>query len=283
MKNQTKKSTLLLTIVAAIALFFSACDRDSEKYDLIGKELIIHDAIKGIVIDGPWEVTFTQDDENNSAFIQYNVPDKKIRADLWPDGYLHIFIYNLSNYRNVKLKATIKAATLEKIDGSGAAIIYTYGNFNSSADISLSGASILDGYACEGDNEVIYLSGASIMKRCSFKGKSIDATLSGSSNVFYSNIEVERCTVKASGASIFNGSGYAEKTDFNGSGSSTFLTFELASENLDIDLSGASNGEVTVNHKIKGTLSGASILKYKKAEDISGVSTTGGSKIIKVN
>jgi len=283
MKNQTKKSTLLLTIVAAIAILFSACGNDYENHELIGKELIINEAIKGIVIEGPWEVTFTQDDENNSAFIQYNVPDKKIRAELWSDGYLHIFIYNLTNYRNVKLKATIKAATLERIDGSGAAIIYTYGNFNSSTDITLSGASLLDGFVCEGDKEVINLSGASIMKKCSFKGKSIDATLSGSSNVFYSNIGVERCKVKASGSSIFNGSGYAEETNFNGSGSSTFLTFELESENLDIDLSGASNGEVTVNHKIKGVISGGSILKYKRAEDISGVSTTGGSKIIKVN
>jgi len=283
MKNQTKKSTLLLTIVAAIAILFSACGNDYENHELIGKELIINDAIKGIVIEGPWEVTVTQNDENNSAFIQYNVPDKKIKTELRPNGYLHIKVYNLNNYRNVKLRATIKAATLENIEGSGAAIIYTYGNFTSSADITLSGASILDGYVCEGDKEVINLSGASIMKKCSFKGKRIDATLSGSSKVTYSNIDVERCTVKASGSSMFNGSGYAAETDFNGSGSSTFLTFELESENLDIDLSGASNGEVTVNKKIKGSLSGGSILKYKRAEDISGVSTTGGSKIIKVN
>lgn len=40
--------------------------------------------------------------------------------------------------------------------------------------------------------------------------------------------------------------------------------------------------ELEITREIKGTLTGASTLKYKKAVSISGVSTSGASKIIRV-
>jgi len=283
MKNQPKKTTMLLAIVAAIIVLFSAGCRDYDNYELIEKDVTISGFIKGIIIDGPWEVSVTQDSENNSATIQYNVPSHKIKAELRPNGYLHLKLYNLTNYRNVKLKANIRAAALENIEGSGAAGIYTYGIFLTSSDITLSGASTIDGFLGMGDYIKMNLSGSSKLKKCQFRGKRIDATLSGASDATFAQAEVNRCTVNGSGASTFRASGFAEETNFTGSGASYFYTFELESENLDIELSGASNGEVTVNHKIKGNLSGASILRYKKAEDIKNVTITGGSKIIKVD
>ena len=281
MKNQTKKTSPLLIIVAIVAILFSACCKEKE-FDLIEKELQISGTIKGIIIEGPWEVIVTQDNENNSATIQYNVPDKKIKAELRSNGYLFIRVHNLNNYHNVKLKANITAAELKNIEGSGATLIYTYGEFGTSADISLSGASKIEGFACEGEYLKIDLSGASRLKNCTFKGTRLDATLSGSSNATFRNIEVEkRCKVNGSGASKFEGSGYAGETSFFGSGSSFFHTFDLESEKLDIDLSGASLAEVTVNQTITGRLSGASTLKYKRATDVR-VSTSGASNIIKV-
>jgi len=284
MKNQkNQKLSLWLSLIAIVAVLFTACFKDYDRAELIQKDISITQNIKGVIIEGPWEVTITQDNENNSAFIEYNVPEKKIKAEMRPNGYLHLKLYNLTNYRNVKLKANIKAFTLENIEGSGAATIYTYGEFNASSDISLSGSSTLESFVCEGDYLKLDLSGASKLKKCAFNGKRIEANLSGSSVATFSSIEVNSCKVKSSGSSTFNGSGYAEETDYSGSGSSSFYTFDLEAENLNIDLSGASNGEVTVNHKIKGNLSGASILKYKKAEDIWDVNITGGSKIIKVD
>lgn len=283
MKNQTKKLSLLLAIAAVFAILFGACCKDYENYDLVKKDLSITGKIKGVVIEGPWEVTITQDDENNSAFIEYNVPESKIKAELRPNGYLHIKLYNLNNYRNVKLKANIKAVALEVVEGSGATHFYTYGQYVNSSDITLSGASTLDGFLCEGDRIELDLSGASKLKKCAFKGKRINAKLSGSSDAIFSSVEVDRCTVNASGASKFSASGYSEEINFTGSGSSDFYTFELESENLDVDLSGASKGEVTVNHKIKGNLSGASTLSYKRATDVSNVTLSGGSNITKVD
>jgi hypothetical protein len=282
-KNQTKKVALWLTLVATVAILFSACSKNYDHYELVQKELTISGQIKGVIVEGPWEVSITQADENNSAFIEYNVPDKKIKAELRPNGYLHLKLYNLTNYRNVKLKANIKAAVLENMEGSVAAALYTYGQFDCATDISLSGASILDGFLCEGDYIKMDLSGSSNLKKGSFKGKRMDAKLSGASLATFSNVEVNNCKINASGSSKFTASGYAEEADYNGSGASLFYTFDLESENLAIDLSGSSNGEVTVNHKIKGTLSGASILKYKKAEDIWGVNLSGGAKIFKMD
>lgn len=280
MKNQTKKTSLLLALAAIIAILFSACCKETER-ELTSKEIQISGEIKGIIIEGPWEVVVTQDSENNSASIEYNVPDNKIRTELRSNGYLFIRVSSLNNYCNVKLKATIKATALENIEGSGAAIIYTYGQFNTSTDITLSGASKIDGFLCEG-NANITLSGASIVKKCTIKGDRLDAKLSGASDATFRDVEVTHCKINAAGASKVIGSGYAEEASFTGSGASLFHTFDLESEKLEIDLSGASSAEVTVNYSIRGRLTGASILKYKKATDVM-VTTNGGAKITKVD
>jgi stress response protein YsnF len=173
--------------------------------------------------------------------------------------------------------ATITATDLVAVEGSGATTIRTTGVYKGS-DITLSGASTINGFFCEGNSTKIKLSGASTLKNFTFTGNSMKATLSGSSNMSF-DTEVEYCEVDCSGASKFEGSGYAAATSFNGSGSSSFKTLSLESENLDVDFSDASTGEVTVNNKIKGRLSGASTLKYKKATDVN-VDLSGGSKLI---
>jgi len=196
---------------------------DCSNNELVQKEIRISEKIRGVIIEGPWEVTITQDDANNSAEIEYNVPNSKITTDIRSNGYLYLRANSLGSHRNKTLNATIHAPLLEKIKGSGAANIKTFGVFPSGCEVSLSGASKLDGLSCEGDNASISLSGASKLKN-----------------------------------------------------------FTLDGETVDVQLSGASFAEVSVNQTIKGNLSGASTLKYKKAENVSGVSTSGGSKIIHV-
>jgi len=193
------------------------------KNELIQKEIRISEKINGVIIEGPWEVTITQDDLNNSAEIEYNVPNSKITTDIRSNGYLYLRASSLGSHRNKTLNATIHAPSLEKIKGSGAANIKTFGVFPTACDVSLSGASKLNGLSCEGNNASISLSGASKLKNFTLDGHSVD-----------------------------------------------------------VQLSGASLAEVSVNQTIKGNLSGASTLKYKNAEDVSGVSTSGGSKIIHV-
>lgn len=244
LRKETRSSLILLTIAAIVAIQLSACkkhcgDRTTEEVSITGQ-------IQGVIIEGPWEVTITQDNADNSAILEYcSCGKNEISAQLLSNGYLHIKISSWGHFHsNDVFRATINATALKKIEASGAADIRTYGNFS---------------------------------------GSSTDIDLSGASKVNFEAMNVEYCTVNCSGASTFKGGGYATKTSFTGSGASKLKTLSLVSENLDIDLSGASEVEVTVNNAIKGRLSGASTLKYKKAKNVSGVSTSGGSKIIKLD
>ncbi|MCL2434644.1 MAG: DUF2807 domain-containing protein [Lentimicrobiaceae bacterium] len=238
--------------------------------------------IKGVIIEGPWEVFITQNNTDNNAVIEHNVPESKITTELRPNGYLHIRASSVGGYHKRILRATIHASVLEKIEARGAATINTDGQFASHCDIKLSGASKMDGLSCEGSYANVTISGASKLKNFTFTGERFDADVSGASKIDFLEMNVKKCKVDLSGASSFKGSGYATKGSFSGSGSSAFKAFDLELENLDINLSGASSAEVTVNQAITGSLSSASILRYRKAEDVRGVSTSGSSKIVSV-
>jgi len=290
-------SFILLAI--AIALLFllparsSCCDRiyftDREESVVVKREKRssgemqesrITGEIKGVIIEGPWEVIITQDDADNNALIEYNVPESKITTELRPNGYLYIQANSVGSYYGKVLRATIHASLLEKIEARGAATVNTYGQFASHCDITLSGASKMDGFSCKGDYANLTIRGASKLQNFTFIGDRLDADVSGASKIDLLTMNVKRSNIQLSGASHFSGKGYAAKSSFTGSGASAFSTFSLESEKLTIKLSGASSAKVMVNQTITGELSGASILKYKNAENVRGVSTSGGSKIV---
>jgi len=256
----------------------------NEKYnsELVKKEIQISESIKGVIVEGPWEVSITKVDTCNSATIEYNISNSKVTTELRSNGYLYILANGVGCFRNKTLNATVNTALLEKIKASGAATVTTNGIFSSDCDITLSGASQLDGFSCEGEYANISVSGASKLKNFNFKGNKADVELSGASKIDFLNLDVQRFKVGASGASKINGEGKATEVSLSGSGASHFSLYGLESEFLDLSLSGASSAEVTVNKTIKGTLAGASKLRYKNAENISGVSTSGGSKVIYV-
>jgi hypothetical protein len=288
-QNQIKNIVTMLIMVALIAILPTAChkhcDDDYDNGNKLTQDVTITQPIKGVFIEGPWEVTITQNNENNSAHLEYSESFKnKIRYEQLPNGYLRLKITNPVNMHRKTLKATVVVANLEKIEGSGAAGIWTSDVYLTSSDISLSGASHLEGFVCEGENITLKLSGASTMTGFSFEGSWIEADLSGASHLTSKNITANSyCNVDCSGASTMNARGYALKTEFTGSGSSHFKTLNLESENLNIDLSGASTADVTVNNTIKGRLAGASHLNYKRATDVSGVHLSGASTITKID
>jgi len=285
-KNQIKKNLLMLTIVTIVVVLFSSCGQNCTHCGEYATETIsITGQIKGVIIDGPWNVSITQDNTENSAILTYCVcKNVKISAQQLSNGYVSIKLSNRSsNIHHDDFQATIRASSLEKIEGSGATIIHTYGHFNSFNEIVLSGASIASGLSSEGQSAKIKLSGASSLKEFKFEGQRLDANLSGASTLRINHLDIEKFTVDCSGASSLTCSGYATTTSFNGSGASLLKALDLESETLDIDFSGASSAEVTVNNTIKGKLSGASILQYRRALDVSGVHLSGGSKIIRLD
>jgi hypothetical protein len=287
-KNQIKNILTLLVVAAFIAILPTACHKHCDDYDngvLTTQDVSITHPIKGVIFEGPWDVTITQDNENNSAHLEYSESLKnRIKAELLSNGYLRVKITWQGRININHLRATIVAAGLEKIEGSGAATIYTSGVYLSSSDITLSGASHLDGFVCNGEHLKLRMSGASTLKGFTFEGSWMEADLSGASHLTSNNLILDSyCNADCSGASTFDARGYATKTDFIGSGSSHYKTLNLESENLDVNLSGASTGEVTVNNTIKGHLTGASHLKYRRATDVTGVRLSGSSTIIKID
>jgi hypothetical protein len=283
--KKTKTLSILFGAVAAIAILLAACckgDDCCKDGTSVTREVPVSSDILGIIIEGPWDVSVTQNITKNDATLVYpSCYENRVTATLRSNGYLHIKVRGSVSAPHNQFRATINATDLEKIEGSGATTILTTGIYKG-RDISLSGASKIDGYFCEGNTTEIMLSGASTLKNFTFTGNRMNAALSGASKmIFYS--EVEYCTTDCSGASKFEGYGYAAKTTFNGSGASSFKTLDLESENLDVDFSGATTGEITVNNRIKGDLSGASTLKYKRATDVTGVHLSGSSKLIRLD
>jgi hypothetical protein len=288
-KKMKKSKTFLFGSLAAIAILLSACCKDDDRCckdnTLTKKTIPITSNILGVIIEGPWEVSITQDSAKNDAMIEYPAcAENKITAELRSNGYLFIRVRN-AHYHNHSYSATINAIALEKIDASGAVAIRTYGNFYSSSEITLSGASSVNGFWCEGDDVEITLSGASVIKNFSFYGRKMDADLSGASNLSLKDVTLEKGKINCSGSSKFEGNGTISETTFTGSGASLFKTLKIETENLDVDFSGASKGEITVSNSIKGRLSGASILEYREADGSVNVnvSTTGGSQVIRLN
>lgn len=88
------------------------------------------------------------------------------------------------------------------------------------------------------------------------------------------NVNVPRLSVDISGACNVNLNG--KSTDFvaQASGASNVKAFNLITENADVDLSGASEAEITANTKITVDASGASHVSYKGnasvAQNVSG-------------
>jgi hypothetical protein len=85
---------------------------------------------------------------------------------------------------------------------------------------------------------------------------------SGASNVTM-NISVPKLDVDISGASHANLQGKATDIIASASGASEIRAMELVSETADIDVSGASDTEITANSKINIEASGASSVSYK--------------------
>ena len=232
-----KGKSIFLTISIVISLFLLPGCGEMTYMEVNNPELI-----KGIVADGPWDITVYQSEKPN-VHIDYK-DSYDITAEVRSDGYLHLKAKTRILRPNLKkdLQVVLEIPYIEHIKASGA------------SDISFNGT--FKGERCK-----INLNGASDVKHFDFYGSSLDLDLDGASN----------CSM----------SGEANHVKMSGSGASDIRMLNLTTETLDINLSGASDAEITVNERISGKLSGASCLKYRGNADRSGVKTSGASDIKK--
>lgn len=128
----------------------------------------------------------------------------------------------------------------------------------------------------------VTLSGASSFVITTISSEKNHFKFSGASTSNISKIESKDIDIDFSGASIINLTGTVTNVDAQLSGASTIGTYEFVCDDFDCELSGASNAELTVNKTIRGSVSGASTIKYK-GNASSTVSTSGGSSVTHVN
>ena len=155
------------------------------------------------------------------------------------DDKLHIGLKVGTSVRNTTLEADVTVRSLESIEGSGA------------SSIVLSDELVADTMA-------VAVSGAS--------------RVSGS-------IAIGSGSINLSGASSAVLSGSASTLDATVSGASHLDTKELTIRQLSIDLSGASEADVTVSGSLSASASGASTLRYAGSPTIARSETSGASTI----
>jgi len=232
-----KAKSVFFAIFIVICLFSLPGCGEMTNLEINNPELI-----KGIVADGPWDITVYQSETPN-AYLDYK-DSYDVTAEVRSDGYLHLKVKHRYLRPNLRkdLQVVVEIPYIENIKASGACRISLNGKF-------------------EGDHCKINLNGASEVKHFDFYGNSLDIDLDGASE----------CGM----------SGKVNQVKMSGSGASDFKMYNLVTETLDINLSGASEAEITVNERITGKLTGASTLKYRGNADRSDVKTSGASDIKK--
>jgi len=109
-----------------------------------------------------------------------------------------------------------------------------------------------------------------------------DLKLSGASS-FTGEMELSDLRIDASGASHIDLFGTTQWLSARLSGSSDLKDYDLSVEELDIDLSGASDAYLTVTESIEIDASGASTLRYRGNATIDSKRLSGASEITKTD
>lgn len=161
------------------------------------------------------------------------------------DGVLVISFNNngFNFHGNMKLRAYVGFKELKKLTASGASDVIVTGTIKT-AELSIN------------------MSGAS-----DFKGA----------------VETGIFNVKLSGASDATVSGTASTLTIRTNGASDFKGYELKSDYCDIETSGASDVQVTVNKEISAKASGASDVNYKGDAIVKNQQSSGASSVRKRN
>lgn len=114
------------------------------------------------------------------------------------------------------------------------------------------------------------------------KGSELSIEMNGASD-FKGTVDVGTLNLKLSGASDASVSGSATTVSVNTSGASDLKGYELKSDYCNIETSGASDVQITVNKEISVKASGASDVNYKGDAVVKNQQSNGASSVRKRN
>ena len=178
---------------------------------------------------------------------------------------------------NSSPKAVITLPDLRRLDVSGASS-GTVRGFKSDKDfaLKLSGASDLDIVMETGDFNTD-ISGASGLVM-NLKSASFDGEASGASNI-KGSLETGRTDLRLTGASDAKITGSGDDMHLNASGASGAKLTGFSVTSAVVNLSGASDGDVSVSDKLDLDISGASTLNYYGSPVIGKTEISGASDL----
>jgi hypothetical protein len=197
-----------------------------------------------IRLSSAFDVYITQGNEESVA-VSASEAKYKEEIEVKVDGGVLIIglkksnLFKKFNDGKMKLKAYISFKDINKLDISGACDVYVQGQVKA-------------------DNLELVLSGASDLKG-EFNVSKMDIDLNGASDMTIKG-ETSNLKIEASGASSFKG--YDFKTDY-----------------CDVNVSGASGVQITVNKELSARASGASDVRYKGDGLIRDIKTSGASSV----
>lgn len=124
----------------------------------------------------------------------------------------------------------------------------------------------------------IHASGASFVEATTpIPSKSLKIDISGASSLKL-DIKTDDLSLMLSGASVASFSGSASRLSASVSGASSLKAAELASNTVEVSVSGASSAKINAKEVLKATANGASSIRYSgdpkdKSVDVSGASS----------
>ena len=193
-----------------------------------------------IEVGGGIDLYLSQGEEAVAVSASKNEYRARIKTEV-KNGVLKIWYEWNSNLRfdwsNHKLKAYVSFKDIDRLEGSGG------------SDISIDG---------------------------SIKVAKLALEISGGSD-FDGKVETSELEIQASGGSDVRISGKATRLAIDASGGSDFKGYDLASDICNVEASGGSDIQVTVNKELSANASGGSDVYYKGTGLIRDLKTSGSS------
>jgi hypothetical protein len=250
-----------LTVLLIVPLLFSGCTEDygpvtSKSYDYTGFTRVeVGSTFEVEIVQADtWSITI-EAQEKLFDNLNVNKTGDTLEVNLkWGWGSW------VSSWGFKRAKARITMPEMEALTLSGASSGTAKGfRSNHDAEIAVSGASSLE---------------------IDMEAAAVKLEISGASHVT-GELQAASMTAGISGASRATLTGAADDLFINASGASTAALEELAAQTVDIELSGASRGTVSVRDLLKLNLSGASNLTYTGDPSLESIEISGSSTIHK--
>jgi hypothetical protein len=146
---------------------------------------------------------------------------------------------------------------------------------------NFSGNMKLRAYISFKDIKLIVASGASdVIATSPLSVDALTIDMSGASD-FKGTLDIGTFTAKLSGASDARLNGKATTVTINASGASDVKAYELITDYCNVETSGASDVQITVNKELSAKASGASDVHYKGAAVVKNIQANGASSVKK--